>query len=64
MASPIPTATLRRLAAAHDVDPRTILKELATPGSVGGMTGERARRAVAAYQAAREVPAKSAGAGR
>ncbi len=48
----IPSATLRRLSAAHDVDPRTILKELRDPGSVGGMAGERARRAVSAYQEA------------
>ena len=61
----IPTATLRRHSAAHDVDPRTILRELREPGSVRGMSGERARRAVSEHQA-RVQPAttKSAAAGR
>jgi len=49
----IPAATLRRLSATHDVDPRSILRELREPGSVRGMAGERARKAVGAYQAAK-----------
>jgi hypothetical protein len=40
------TATLRRLAVAHDVDPRSIVRELRQPGSVRGMAGARARAAV------------------
>jgi len=52
---PIPTATLRRLSAAHDVDPRSILRELREPGSVRGMAGERARKAVSSYQATQPV---------
>ncbi|HEY6357725.1 MAG TPA: hypothetical protein VIX35_05750 [Vicinamibacterales bacterium] len=55
----ISTATLRRLSAAHDVDPRSILRELREPGSVRGMAGERARRAVIAYQS-REQPVAAA----
>jgi|HubBroStandDraft_2_1064218.scaffolds.fasta_scaffold359949_2 hypothetical protein len=47
----IATATLRRLSVAHDVDPRSILRELREPGSVRGMAGERARNAVSAYLA-------------
>ena len=38
-------ATLRRLAVAHDVDPRSIVRELREPGSVRGMAGARARAA-------------------
>jgi hypothetical protein len=38
---------LRRLAVEHSVDPRTIVRELDQPGSVRGLAGERARRAVA-----------------
>lgn len=64
MASPIPTATLRRLAAAHDVDPRTILREWREPGSVKGMTGDRCRRAISEYRAARDGAPKAAAAGR
>jgi len=45
------TATLRRLSAAHDVDPRSILRELRQPGSVRGMAGERCRQALRAHQA-------------
>lgn len=48
----IPTATLRRLSAEHDVDPRSIMRELREPESVRGMAGERARKALSAYQAA------------
>jgi hypothetical protein len=58
----IPSATLRRLSAAHDVDPRSILRELREPGSVRGMAGERARRAVDAYQAKAALITKGAGA--
>ena len=47
----LPAATLRRLSAAHDVDPRSILRELREPGSVRGMAGERARKALSAHQA-------------
>jgi hypothetical protein len=47
----ISAPALRRLSAAHDVDPRTILRELREPGSVHGMAGERARRAVSEHQA-------------
>lgn len=39
-------ATLRRLAVTHDVDPRSIVRELLKPGSVRGMAGTRARAAV------------------
>ncbi len=39
-------ATLRRLAVTHDVDPRSIVRELREPGSVRGMAGARARAAV------------------
>ena len=53
-ASSIPASTLRRLSAAHDVDPRSILRELREPGSVRGMAGERARKALNAYQLAKE----------
>lgn len=61
MPSPIPTATLRRLAATHEVDPRTILKELARPGSVGGMVGDRCREALREYQASRQAAVKPVG---
>jgi hypothetical protein len=45
--SPRPdAATLRRLAVTHDVDPRSILRELREPGGVRGMAGARARAAV------------------
>ncbi len=40
----LPTA--RRLAVAGSVDPRSIRKEYACPGSVVGMAGERARKAL------------------
>jgi carbamoylphosphate synthase small subunit len=61
----IPAAPLRRLSAAHDVDPRSILRELREPGSVRGMAGERARKAVSAYQAsAQSAAVKSAVANR
>jgi len=40
------TATLRRLSVKYSVDPRTIRRELAKPGSVQGMAGERARAAL------------------
>lgn len=46
----LPASTLRRLSAAHDVDPRSILRELREPGSVRGMAGERCREALRAYQ--------------
>jgi hypothetical protein len=52
----IPTSVLRRLSVAHDVDPRTILRELREPGSVRGMAGERARRALSSYQARTAPP--------
>jgi hypothetical protein len=42
------TYTLRRLSVEHQVDPRTILKEQKSPGSVTGMAGHRARAALAA----------------
>lgn len=50
----IPVTALRRLAAAHDVDPRTILRELRAPGSVRGMVGDRCREALGEYRAKRE----------
>lgn len=43
-------ATLRRLAVAHDIDPRSILRELREPGSVRGMAGDRAREAIRELQ--------------
>jgi hypothetical protein len=52
-APPSPTtdaATIRRLAVAHSVDPRSIARELREPGSVRGMAGERAREAVRELQ--------------
>jgi carbamoylphosphate synthase small subunit len=55
--APLPrpdAATLRRLAVAHDVDPRSIVRELREPGSVRGMAGARAR--VAARELRRETP--------
>jgi carbamoylphosphate synthase small subunit len=58
----IAAATLRRLAAVHDVDPRSILRELREPGSVRGMAGERARKAVSAYQAKEPLVAVAKGA--
>ena len=39
-------ATLRRLSVAYEVDPRSIVRELHETGSVRGMAGQRARRAV------------------
>ena len=36
-------ANLRKLAVEAEVDPRTIKKELSEPGSVLGMSGDRAR---------------------
>jgi hypothetical protein len=51
--SSIPTSVLRRLSAAHGVDPRSILKELRDPGSVRGMAGDRCREALREYQAKR-----------
>jgi carbamoylphosphate synthase small subunit len=53
-------ATLRRLSAAHDVDPRSILRELREPGSVRGMAGERARKALSAYQQTKDNTAPAA----
>jgi len=47
-------ATLRKLAVVHLVDPRTICRELNAPGSVKGMTGDRARAAVAELRALTE----------
>ena len=47
----IPATILRRLSAAHDVDPRSILKELRAPGSVRGTAGDRCRDALRAYEA-------------
>jgi hypothetical protein len=35
---------------AHDVDPRSILRELREPGSVRGAAGDRCREALRAYQ--------------
>ena len=43
-------ATVRRLAVAHGVDPRSILRELREPGSVRGAAGDRAREAVRKLQ--------------
>lgn len=65
MPAPIPTATLRRLSAAHGVDPRTILREFRSPGSVQGMAGERCREALRAYHASRPTtpqPSRAPGA--
>lgn len=42
----IDITTLRRICAQHDVDPRTVERELREPGAVRGLAGERARRAV------------------
>jgi hypothetical protein len=64
MPRPIPTATLRRLAADHDVDPRSILRELRAPGSVCGMAGERCRAALRALAATRAGATPGAAAGR
>jgi hypothetical protein len=47
----IPATTLRRLSVAHDVDPRSILKELREPGSVRGTAGDRCRDALRAFEA-------------
>ena len=55
----IPTTTLRRLSAAHDVDPRSILRELREPGSVRGMAGDRCRQALSEYQAKKQSLTKS-----
>jgi carbamoylphosphate synthase small subunit len=37
---------LRQVAAKHGVDSRTVEREIREPGSVRGLAGERARRAV------------------
>ena len=50
-ATPLDTATIRRLSVAADVDPRTLRRELLEPGSVTGMAGERARQALQPYRA-------------
>jgi hypothetical protein len=47
----IPITVLRRLSSAHDVDPRSILKELREPGSVRGTAGDRCRDALRAFEA-------------
>ena len=57
----IPASALRRLSAAHDVDPRSILRELREPGSVRGMAGERCREALRTYQAKKPVQGAVAG---
>lgn len=44
----IPESLARRLAVEHHVDPRSIRREAAQPGSVRGMAGERARAAARA----------------
>lgn len=49
------TCELRRLAVAHDVDPRSIVRELREPWSVRGMAGERARAAVVDWKSARDT---------
>jgi hypothetical protein len=38
------TLAIRRLSLAAEVDPRTLQRELRSPGSVRGMTGDRIRR--------------------
>lgn len=50
MQKPPDWATLRRLAVEHEIDERTLAKEFEEPGSVRGFTGDRARRAVRAYE--------------
>ena len=55
----IPATILRRLAAAHDVDQRSILRELREPGSVRGMAGDRCRQALTAYRAREQSLTKS-----
>jgi hypothetical protein len=52
--SVIPAATLRKLAVSYDLDPRSIVRELRKPGSVRGMAGERARRAVREFASSRQ----------
>ena len=42
----VDAATLRRLAVNADADPRTVAKEIAKPGSVDGMSGQRVRAAL------------------
>jgi hypothetical protein len=46
---PVDSATARRLAVEADADPRTILRELAEPGSVHGMAGQRVRSVLARH---------------
>ena len=43
----MPAKQMRALAALANVDPRTVRKELDTPGSVKGKAGERIRAALA-----------------
>ena len=52
--TPIPASVLRRLAVTYDLDPRSIVREFREPGSVRGMAGERARRALREYLASSE----------
>jgi hypothetical protein len=47
----IPSALARELAARHQIDPRSLAREAAVPGSVRGMAGDRARAALAELQA-------------
>jgi hypothetical protein len=44
---PLPAAILRRIAVRSSTDPRTVLREWRSPGSVKGMSGDRIRRALA-----------------
>jgi hypothetical protein len=44
---PLDTPTIRELAVEFQVDPRSIKRERDNPGSVRGMAGHRARRALA-----------------
>jgi hypothetical protein len=39
-------ATAREIAVAAQADPRTVQRELATPNGVGGMVGQRVRKAL------------------
>jgi hypothetical protein len=48
--------TSRRLGADFDLDPRTPRREAEHPGSVKGLAGDRARRALA-WHAAQVAPA-------
>lgn len=42
--------SLRVLAVKYEVDPRSLIKEWDAPGSVRGMSGERARKALAEWR--------------